>query len=186
MFQGRFKAVIVQRESYLLKLARYVVLNPVRAGMCALPELWPWSSYRATVGSAAPPEWLQTAWLLSQFGGQPETASDAYIGHVRAGIGLASVWAQLKSQLYLGDDDFSKALQQHTQGQAGQTEIPKAQRRATAPPLAHFVTLPERNSAMAQAYATGCYSLKEIGHTFGLHYATVSRAVRAAESTAGS
>lgn len=58
--------------------------------------LWPWSSYRATVGSPAPPEWLQTAWLLSQFGGQPETASDAYIGHVRAGIGLPSVWAHLK------------------------------------------------------------------------------------------
>jgi len=92
----------VQRESYLLELARYVVLNPVRAG-----------------------------------------------------IGLPSVWAHLKSQLYLGDDDFSKALQQHTQGQAGQTEIPKAQRRAAAPPLAHFATLPERNSAMAQAYATG-------------------------------
>ena len=73
VFQGRFKAVIAQRESYLLELARYVVLNPVRAGMCALPELWPWSSYRATVGSAAPPEWLQTAWLLSQFGGQPAT-----------------------------------------------------------------------------------------------------------------
>ena len=155
MFQGRFKAVIAQRESYLLELARYVVLNPVRAGMCALPELWPWSSYRATVGSAAPPEWLQTAWLLSQFGGQPETASDAYIAHVRAGIGLPSVWEHLKSQLCLGDDDFAKALQQHPQGQAGQTEIPKAQTRATAPPLAHFATLPERDSAMAQAYATG-------------------------------
>ena len=92
----------------------------------------------------------------------------------------------MKSQLCLGDDDFAKALQQHTQGQAGQTEIPKAQRRATAPPLAHFATLPERDSAMAQAYATGCYSLKEIAQTFGLHYATVSQAVRAAESTAGS
>ena len=89
------------------------------------------------------------------FGGQPETASDAYIAHVRAGIGLPSVWEHLKSQLCLGDDDFAKALQQHTQGQAGQTEIPKAQRRATAPPLAHFATLPERDSAMAQAYATG-------------------------------
>ena len=101
-------------------------------------------------------------------------------------FGLPSVWAHLKSQLCLGDDDFAKALQQHTQGQTGQTEIPKAQRRATAPPLAHFATLPERNSAMAQAYATGCYSLKEIAQTFGLNYATVSRAVRAAESTAGS
>jgi hypothetical protein len=56
-----------------------------------------------------------------------------------------------------------------------------AQRRAAVPPLAHFVKLPERNSAMAQAYATGCYSLKEIGQAFSLHYATVSRLVRTAE-----
>jgi len=181
VFQGRFKAIVIQRESYLLELARYVVLNPVRAGLCPLPELWPWSSYRAMVGSVQPPEWLQTGWLLSQFGSQPTTAIAAYIDHVRAGIGLSSVWDELKSQLYLGDEDFACRLQQQTQSKLGHTEIPRAQRRATAPPLAHFVALPERNSAMAQAYATGCYSLKDIGQAFGLHYATVSRLVRAAE-----
>lgn len=179
MFQGRFKAVVVQRESYLLELARYVVLNPVRAGLCALPELWPWSSYRATVGTVPPPEWLRTAWLLSQFGSQPATATGAYIDHVRAGIGCSSVWGDLKSQLYLGDEDFACRLQQQTQSKVNHTEIPRAQRRAAAPPLTHFVTLPERNSAMAQAYATGCYSFKEIGQAFSLHYATVSRVVQA-------
>ena len=183
VFQGRFKAIVVQRESYLLELARYVVLNPVRAGMCALPALWPWSSYHATVGNVPPPEWLQTAWLLSQFGSQPGTATAAYIDHVHAGIGLASVWDDLKSQLYLGDDDFACRLQQQTRGKVGHTEIPRAQRRAAAPPLAYFVALPVRNGAMAQAYATGCYSFKEIGQAFGLHYATVSRLVRAAELT---
>ena len=50
LFQGRFKAIVVDRESYLLELARYVVLNPVRAGLVANPEDWPWSSYRAMVG----------------------------------------------------------------------------------------------------------------------------------------
>lgn len=52
-FRGRFKAVVVQRESYLLELARYVVLNPVRAGMCALPQDWPWSRQRVTMGTTA-------------------------------------------------------------------------------------------------------------------------------------
>ena len=185
VFQGRFKAIVVQRESYLLELARYVVLNPVRAGMCALPQLWPWSSYRATVGNVPPPEWLQTAWLRSQFGSQPVTATAAYIDHVRAGIGLPSIWDDLKSQLYLGGDDFAQSLQQQAQGKAADTEIPRAQRRAAAPPLAYFVKLTERNSAMAQAYATGCYSLKEIGQAFSLHYATVSRVVRAMEIKSG-
>jgi REP element-mobilizing transposase RayT len=181
VFQGRFKAIIVQRESYLLELARYVVLNPVRAGMCSLPQLWPWSSYYATVGSVPPPEWLQSALLLSQFGGQPATATAAYINHVRAGIGLPSIWGNLKSQLYLGDDDFAQSLPQQAQGKTAHTEISRAQRRAAAPALSHFIKQPERNRAMAQAYATGCYSLKEIGEAFGLHYATVSRLVRAAE-----
>jgi putative transposase len=73
VFQGRFKAIIVQRESYLLELARYVVLNPVRAGVCAQPQDWPWSSYAAMLGAAHPP-WLNTAWLLAQFGSSSEQA----------------------------------------------------------------------------------------------------------------
>ena len=68
VFQGRFKAIIVQREAYLLELARYVVLNPVRARMCSVPEDWPWSSYRSMLGQTQAPAWLERNWLLSQFG----------------------------------------------------------------------------------------------------------------------
>src|SRR5207247_381934 len=50
IFQGRFKAILVERESYLLELCRYLVLNPVRAGIVRQPERYRWSSYRATAG----------------------------------------------------------------------------------------------------------------------------------------
>jgi putative transposase len=60
VFQGRYKAIIVQKESYLLELARYVVLNPVRARMVRSPAEWPWSSYRATAGLCDAPFWLAT------------------------------------------------------------------------------------------------------------------------------
>ena len=50
VFQGRYKAILVQKESYLLELARYVVLNPVRAGMVRSAKDWPWSNYRSTAG----------------------------------------------------------------------------------------------------------------------------------------
>ncbi len=94
VFQGRFKAIIVQREAYLLELARYVVLNPVRAGICAMPQDWPWSSYRAMLGqdpgSKAQP-WLNTAWLIQQFGSSISQARAAYVDHVRTGIGLPSI-----------------------------------------------------------------------------------------------
>src|ERR671924_2148265 len=57
VFQGRYKAIIVQKESYLVELARYVVLNPVRARMVRSLAEWPWSSYRATAGLCDAPFW---------------------------------------------------------------------------------------------------------------------------------
>ncbi len=128
VFQGRFKAIIVQREAYLLELARYVVLNPVRAGMCALPEQWPWSSYHATIGKAPTQPWLQTRWLLAQFGSHPASAIAAYIDHVRAGVGLPSVWDSLQDQLYRGDTAFADALRQSALSPTNPNEIPRIQR----------------------------------------------------------
>jgi REP element-mobilizing transposase RayT len=58
LFQGRFKGIVVDRDAYLLELARYVVLNPVRARMVEAPEQWPWSSYGAMMGTAPAPSWL--------------------------------------------------------------------------------------------------------------------------------
>jgi REP element-mobilizing transposase RayT len=65
LFQGRYRAILVDKDSYLLELSRYVVLNPVRAGMVEHPGDWPWSSYRAMVGDAPVPGWLATDGLLA-------------------------------------------------------------------------------------------------------------------------
>jgi putative transposase len=179
VFQGRFKAIIVQREAYLLELARYVVLNPVRAGICDLPEDWPWSSYHAMLGRVALPPWLQVQWLMSQFGTNPQAAVAAYVDHVRAGVDLPSVWERLQSQLYLGDAEFAEVLGEKIASRlSADAEIPRLQRRATALPLARFVAMPIRNPAIVQAYATGCYSMKEIAEAFDIHYATVSRVLK--------
>jgi putative transposase len=179
VFQGRFKAIIVQRESYLLELARYVVLNPVRAGICAMPEHWPWSSYLAMVGQAHRPNWLHTEWLLAQFGNQYAKAVAAYIDHVRAGAGLPSVWDALRDTLYLGDADFAdKSRQTLSNRLLNDSEIPRLQRRARVPPLEVFAAMADRNSAIVKAYASGRCSQKEIASAFDVHYATVSRIVK--------
>jgi hypothetical protein len=68
VFQGRYKEILVDRNSYLLELSRSVVLNPVRAGMVRGSRRWRWSSYRAMVGAEAAPELLVTDWILGQFG----------------------------------------------------------------------------------------------------------------------
>jgi putative transposase len=87
LFQGRFKGILVDRDTYLLELTRYVILNPVRAGMCAAPEQWPWSSYAAVMGSAPAPSWLAVEVLLSQFGCSREEARRRYRAFVYEGIG---------------------------------------------------------------------------------------------------
>jgi REP element-mobilizing transposase RayT len=67
VFEARFRSVIVQWQSYLRRASRYVVRNPVRAKLVASPELWPWSTYRATVGDVPPPQWLYLDWLRDAF-----------------------------------------------------------------------------------------------------------------------
>ena len=94
----------------------------------------------------------------------------AFVDHVRAGIGLPSVWDELKNQLYLGDTDFAQELPQCSRRQAFAFEIARSQCRSAAPPVTHFTKLLERKSAMVQVYATGCYSVKDVGRAYGVHY----------------
>ncbi|MGH7794976.1 MAG: REP-associated tyrosine transposase, partial [Candidatus Binatia bacterium] len=68
LFQGRYKAILVDRDSYFLELGRYIVLNPVRAAMVRHPRRWAWSSYGATIGTSPAPLWFTTDNLLAEFG----------------------------------------------------------------------------------------------------------------------
>ena len=110
LFQGRFKGILVERETHLLELARYVVLNPVRAGMVANAAEWRWSSFTAMTGAAPAPSWLTTDWLLSQFGQDRHTARLRYIDFVRAGAGQAPIWEGLRHQLFLGSEVFVEQM----------------------------------------------------------------------------
>ncbi len=184
VFQGRYKAVLVEKESYLLELARYVVLNPVRAGMVNDVGDWAWSSYPAMLGQFEPPDWLQTGWLLGQFGRQRRRAIAAYVDFVRAGLGLPSIWDNLQGQIYLGSKEFITYTQSSLAADAALAEVPRAQRRAPAQPLADFLAAyaDDPRTGMAQAYLTGDYSMKTIAEACQVHYATVSRAVKAFET----
>jgi REP element-mobilizing transposase RayT len=68
LLERRFHAVLVEGNAHLLELARYVVLNPVRASLCRAAEDWRWSSYRSAIGLDRPPPFLTLDWLLGQFG----------------------------------------------------------------------------------------------------------------------
>ena len=178
VFQGRYKGILVEKDSYLLELARYVVLNPVRAGMVRDAAAWPWSSYHAMIRSEAAPAWLRTDWVLGQFSPQRGRAIKRYIDFVREGVGLPSLWGQLRGQVFLGGDDFLKRMQKLSDKSA-MGEIPRAQRRPLAKPLNHYRDkLDDAKKGMAAAYASGDYTMQEIADCFDVHYATVSRAVK--------
>lgn len=178
VFQGRYKAILVERDSYLLELARYVVLNPLRAGMLKRLETWPWSIYLATCGQVPVPDWLQPDWILGQFGRQRARAIRQYIEFVHEGARLPSVWTQLQGQIYLGSEAFVKKMQTQIEKKPKLDEIPRAQRRTLTQPLTYFERSYDRNEAIARAYISGQHTLAAIAEHFGVHYSTVSRLVK--------
>lgn len=180
IFQGRYRAILVDKDSYWLELCRYVVLNPVRAGLVKSVERWPWSSYRAMIGAEAPPAWLLTEATLAQFGRSKARARDHYRRFVAEGLKARSPWEQLKGQIYLGDERFVMNMQAKLTKQPADINIPRAQQRGPAPTLARIAKAhANRDRAILAAHATGAYSYAQIAQHFGVHFTTVGRIVRA-------
>lgn len=178
VFQGRYKSILVDRESYLLELARYIVLNPIRAGMVKHPGEWNWSSFNLTSTTLSPPAWLEVNWLLSKFGCEDLIAQEAYRHFVMAGIGGSSPLANTYGQLILGSEQFIQELQAPRQSSSN-NGISRTQRSALALPLLGYQEkFPDRDVAIAEAYRANAYTLSEIARHFGVSLATASRAAR--------
>lgn len=182
VFQGRFKAILVQKDTYLLELARYIALNPVRARRVRSAKDWPWSSYRATAGYAASAACLTTDWVLGGFAKTKHVAQQRYRTFVQQGKGQLSPWQKLKNQIYLGDDGFVDDMQSKLNPEQSLKDIPKKQKQSPAKPLSYFAErYKERDESLSQAYFSGHYTLEQVGEHFGVSYATVSRAVKRME-----
>ncbi|MFC2079548.1 transposase, partial [Candidatus Bipolaricaulota bacterium] len=109
LYQGRFKAILVEKENHLLEVARYIVLNPLRAKMVKRVDGWPWSSYHATAGRTEVPTFLEVDWLLSQFDPACQRAMVAYRQFVKQGHGI-NVWDDLRGGSILGSDGFIASI----------------------------------------------------------------------------
>jgi putative transposase len=180
LLQGRFKANLVEKESYLLELARYIVLNPVRARMVSDPAAWAWSSYRATAGIAPAPAWLTTDWLLGAVGGRTKAeARRRYQAYMRQGIGERAMpegasWGQA----VIGGAAFLQWVGEIVKGRTGLEEVPRGQRHIGRPKLAALfkgvMEREERDRRIREAFGTHGYRLNEIAAAVGLHYSRVS------------
>jgi putative transposase len=177
LVQGRFKSILVEKESYLLELARYVVLNPVRAKMVRSVRDWRWSSYRATAGQVEPPDFLATDWLLSQFVKDPSQAAHAYRRFVRQGKGI-DVWEDVTAGVLMGGEAFVQSLKPLLKDLVENREIRREERLATRPALAElFAGVTDkatRNERIHAAIRECQYKLQEVGDHLGLCYSTIS------------
>ena len=200
VLEGRFKAVLVQKQRHLLELARYVVLNPVRAGLAARVGKWRWSSYLATAGRQAAPEWLKVDWTLLQFGRSRSLARDAYRRFVAEGKGSGNDIEDLLRRPYLGDREFRNRVQAMLEGKAFKDEIPMRYRRAAETDLdavrkavaKEWRVAPEalsrsrggaeKKAAIYLARKLTRLKGREIGEAFGVKPARVSNVVTEIEA----
>jgi REP-associated tyrosine transposase len=183
LLQGRYKAILVQKESHFLEVSRYVVLNPVRAHLVRDPAEWTWSSYRSMLGLDQPHPCLTPVEILGKWGTKRAEARKAYREFVWEGIGQGSVWCQVQGQSLLGGADFVDRLIGYVRGYEKVKEIPREQRRLGRPSLTDLLrntSLAERgrrNQGIREAVKRHGYSQREVADHLGMHYSTISRLV---------
>jgi REP element-mobilizing transposase RayT len=202
LFRGRFKAVLVDADTYLAALSRYIHLNPVTAGVVTRPGHYRWSSYPAYRGDVTPPGWLHLQPTLGIFG--PRDARRQYQTFVEQGLDeeIRTFYSKGRLSPVLGGEDFLRALARHRKARQRDPEVPEAKRLLPRPSLAsiarataaHFrveakslyresrgrgkANVP-RAVAMALSRRPGGYPLKEIAQVFRVgNYASVSVAIR--------
>jgi len=181
LFQGRYRAIVVDKESHLLELCRYVVLNPVRAKKTRQAGQWPWSSYRATVGRGAAPDFLTAEWVLGQFSEIKRKAQERYRTFVAEGMGSESPWNALKGQILLGSEGFLERHRSQLKEAVKVQEIPRRQRYAGRPALEEILKRSPKDRSIYQAHVEYGYTLREISDKIGVHYTTVSKIVKRME-----
>jgi putative transposase len=174
VFQARFRSILVERESYLLSVCRYVVLNSARARLCRQPAEWMWSSYRATAGIDPPVSFLAVDELLGRFAPTRNRAQAAYRRYVADGLD-DRVDEQVVGER-LGSTDFLR----NRLGREPQAEVPRAQIEPLPPPLAELFSNGDP-APILTAYRRHAYTLREIAEHLGCHYSTVSRRLRREE-----
>ena len=207
LFQGRFKAILVDRDSYLLEVCRYVDLNPVRARMAKRPDAYGWSSYRALAGLASVPDWLDAQPLYDQIapGKSAERAARKYVEFVAQGKDVPLWNEHLKQQIYLGDSAFIVRMQKlasldranpaaikHSRKIRGSASPnPSISKTHTSAPvhesdLKRYAAMKttskeQRNQNIADAFYQGGHSQTAIALAFGISSSTVSRVVAGLE-----
>lgn len=185
LFQGRFKAILVDCDRYLAELCRYVELNPVRANLVEGPQHWPWSSYRAHVGLERAPLWLDVERLHEWLLGRPVRGIDDRLLAAQRYAELvaqsrdAGLWEHaLRQQIYLGDETFVARMQARAESaRLSSREVHKSQRQMPKNAAAWIADSTSRNEGIHLANRVGGLTVSSIAKELGLSVSRICRIV---------
>ena len=191
LFQGRFKAILVEADEYAAELSRYIHLNPVRAGITATPEQYPWSSYRSYIGEAKPPEWLRLASIHGYFGRGGKDAATKYRKFVEDMLG-EEYESPLKGTIgtaILGTPDFVETITNlHLEELELSRDVPALRQLASRPSMdrieaATNVVLDNNEKLARQCAMYLCHRhsgerLRVIGERYNVRESAVTESTR--------
>ena len=191
LFQGRYKALLVEADAYLAQLSRYIHLNPVRARIVARPEGYAWSSYRSYIGSAQSPPWLKTSFILGGFRAEADGAKKRYRAFVEDLLDKEydNPLKEAFGSLILGSTAFREMItEQHLDFHQSARDVPALSLFVSRPSLEAIVNAvtealgsQPKIARQASVYLCHRYSgekLRDIGNMFKVRESAVSEASR--------
>jgi len=135
--QGRYKAILIDKEAYAMELSRYIHLNPIRARVVNKPEDYCWSSYRDYIGTSHT-EWIDTEWLLTQFGKDRKGSQERYKKHIEKGLKVF-IKNPIKESIVgiiLGREEFVNHIKEVLRGKkAKERDLPALRKLRIRPTL---------------------------------------------------
>jgi putative transposase len=181
VFQGRFKGLLIDKDEYFLQVLRYIVLNPVKAGVVSDPGEWPWSSYGATAGRCANPSFLDLDRVWRAFDTDVCVARRRFVEFV----GTTPHGEPSTGPVVHGSPVFTAQVGTVLETHREDRDISRAERFAVRPSLDELVARSRggvaRDATMREAFRRHGYTLSEIGRCFGCHTSTVWRHIRLAD-----
>ncbi|MCP3998512.1 MAG: addiction module toxin RelE [bacterium] len=178
LFQGRFKASLIEAETYLLEVVRYIELNPCRAGLVDDPVAWPASSYRARVGLDEAPVWLDRKEVLQRFGAGTDAIIE-YREFVNRGLSRGASVNPVRTNSIVGSPAFVSRHAERARHLASSQKVPRRQRLADRPSIGELLATSTSESEMrrraVRAVVDYGYTMTAVAHHLNRHYTTISR-----------
>ena len=184
IFKGRFKSVLMDRETYLLEMCRHVVLAPIRENLADHPREYPWSSYLDTAGPRKAPPFLTTDWILSQFSTNDRISRARYKSFISDGVDKESPLAMVTRQCLLGGPEFIESLTPYLRLKGEPEAFASPNKNTYKPPLKGLFptyvlkSRKDRDKAIYEAHIEHGYTQQEIASHLELHYSWVSRIIK--------